>query len=152
MYGLERSEFRFFVKIIYGSDQSQTSEPLKWSKCQFSSFYNYWIWFHLISRKITVAETHYYYCGNFWILLPATVFSQKFRQINVLLKNSTINWFDGKKFEWPWISRFSTQWERRFDLHSAVLYIGSVKSFLLLFIQQFSTSKLFLGAFRTSPW
>ena len=28
----------------------------------------------------------------------ATVFSQKFRQINVLPKNFTINWFDGKNF------------------------------------------------------
>ena len=38
----------------------------------------------------------------------ATVFSQKFRQINVLLKNITIHWFDGKKFAWQKISRFST--------------------------------------------
>ena len=35
-------------------------------------------------------------------------FPQKFRQINVLLKNFTINWFHGKKFVWQWISRFST--------------------------------------------
>ena len=29
----------------------------------------------------------------------ATVFSQKFRQINILQKNITINWFDGKKLD-----------------------------------------------------
>ena len=38
----------------------------------------------------------------------ATVFSQKICQINVLLKNFTINCFDGKKFAWQWIFRFST--------------------------------------------
>ena len=38
------------------------------------------------------------------------IFSQKFRQINVLLKNFTINWFDGRKFGWQWICRFSTLW------------------------------------------
>ena len=48
--------------------------------------------------------------GNHRILLPR-FFSQKFRQINVLLKmNFTINWFDGKRIAWrrQWISRFST--------------------------------------------
>ena len=58
----------------------------------------------LISRKLRqliIARS-----GNFGILLPR--FSQIFRQINVLLKNFTINWFDGKNFAWQWISRFST--------------------------------------------
>ena len=40
------------------------------------------------------------YCNYFWFedLLPykTLVFSQKFRQIDVLLKNLTINWIDGK--------------------------------------------------------
>ena len=40
----------------------------------------------------------------------ATIFSQKFRQINVWVKNFTINWFDGIKFSWQKISRFSTLW------------------------------------------
>ena len=48
--------------------------------------------------------------GNFAILLP--LFSQKVRQINVLLKSLTINWFHGKKFAWQWISRFSTLCKR----------------------------------------
>ena len=34
----------------------------------------------------------------------ATDFPQNFHQIKVLLRN----WFDGKKFAWQWISRFST--------------------------------------------
>ena len=38
--------------------------------------------------------------------LCATLFLQKFRQINVLL-SSTINWFDGKKFAWQIISRYA---------------------------------------------
>ena len=49
--------------------------------------------------------------------LTATVFSQNFRQINVLLKNFIMNWFDGKSFAWQWISRFSTLW----DVHTAAL-------------------------------
>ena len=44
--------------------------------------------------------------GNYRILLPR--FLQNFRQINVLLKKFTINWFDGKRFVWQWISPFST--------------------------------------------
>ena len=35
--------------------------------------------------------------GNYGILLPATVFSQIFRQINALLENFTVNQFDEKK-------------------------------------------------------
>ena len=35
-------------------------------------------------------------------------FAEKFRQIKVLLKKFTINWFDGKRFAWQWISCFST--------------------------------------------
>ena len=38
----------------------------------------------------------------------ATLYSQIFRQINVLLKNFTVYWFDEKKFAWQWICRFST--------------------------------------------
>ena len=38
----------------------------------------------------------------------ATVSSQIFRQINVLLKDFTVNQFDEKKFVCQWISRFST--------------------------------------------
>ena len=56
----------------------------------------------------------------------ATVFSQKFRQINVLLKNFTINWFDGKKFAWQWICRFSTVWWA----HSAEICKFSPQDFL----------------------
>ena len=44
---------------------------------------------------------------KFWNL-TAIFFSQKFRQIKVLLKNVTVNWFDGKHFAWQWISLFST--------------------------------------------
>ena len=42
------------------------------------------------------------------IYCHATVFSQIFRQIDVLPKNFAINWFDGKKFAWQWIFDFST--------------------------------------------
>ena len=45
-----------------------------------------------------------------WKLLNfiAKVFSQKFRQINVLQKNFSMNWFDEKKMlGWQWISSFS---------------------------------------------
>ena len=41
-------------------------------------------------------------------MVTATIFSQKFRQISILVKNFTINWFDGKKFVWQRIARFST--------------------------------------------
>ena len=42
-----------------------------------------------------IMDTHY---GNFGILNSATVvFSQKFLQINVILKNFSLNWFDEKK-------------------------------------------------------
>ena len=37
-----------------------------------------------------------------------TIFSEKIREINVLLKNFNLNWFDEKKIAWQWISRFST--------------------------------------------
>ena len=56
-------------------------------------------------------------CGNvpanvltlckFWNY-AAMVFSQKFRQSNVLLKNFTINWIWRKIIAWQWFSRFST--------------------------------------------
>ena len=63
-----------------------------------------WIrWFHAIF-------SHKKPCSTVWKLrnFNATVFSQIFRQINVLLKNFTLNWFDEKKFTWQRISRFST--------------------------------------------
>ena len=42
----------------------------------------------------------------------ATIFSQKFREINFLLKNFTLSWFDEKNFAWQWIFRFSTLCEK----------------------------------------
>ena len=75
----------------------------------------------LLSRKfckISVIFTQWTLSCTLWKLrsfpAPATIFSQKFRQINVLLKNLTINWFDGKSFEWQWISRFSTFWAAQY--------------------------------------
>ena len=38
------------------------------------------------------------------------VILQKFRQINILQKKFTINWFDGKEFAWQIVSQFSTLW------------------------------------------
>ena len=61
--------------------------------------YNYY-WIH----EKTAHSAH---CGNYGILLPR-FFLQKFRQITILVKKCTINWFDGKKFAWQWISRLST--------------------------------------------
>ena len=58
--------------------------------------------------KGNCSRFHYFYCKMQTV--ESTVFTQKFRQINVLLKNFTIDWFDGKKFAWQWISRFSTLW------------------------------------------
>ena len=40
------------------------------------------------------------HCGNYLRNFTVTDFSQKFRQINVLLKNLPINSFDGKKIAW----------------------------------------------------
>ena len=48
----------------------------------------------------------------------ATVFSQIFRQINVLLNNFTVNQFDEKKFAWQWFFRFSTLWLLNLDYFS----------------------------------
>ena len=70
----------------------------------------------LLTRNFSeksVWETFYnFHTVTLWKLqnFTATIFSQKFRQINVLLNNFTINWFDGKRFAWQWISRFSTLW------------------------------------------
>ena len=57
----------------------------------------------MVSRNFCqkyVRVNSYTHCENYGILLPRFIL-QKFRQINVLLKNFTINWFDGKKFAWP---------------------------------------------------
>ena len=67
----------------------------------------------LISRKFLIMIAFYStLCSQctLWKLrnFTATIFSQKFRQIDVLLKNFTISWFDGKKFAWQWIFHFST--------------------------------------------
>ena len=43
--------------------------------------------------RLVVKHCTYVELQNF----TATVLSQKFRQFNVLLKNFTINWFDGKQ-------------------------------------------------------
>ena len=77
---------------------------------------NIWVtvnfsFFHTVRKSLchsVTLEITQFYCH-------ATVFTQKFRQINVLLQNFTINWFDGKKFTWQWISRFSTHtlWKLR---------------------------------------
>ena len=48
-----------------------------------------------IFRQNVITAVKPHICGNHGILLPR-FFSQKFRQINVLLNNFTINWFDGK--------------------------------------------------------
>ena len=40
----------------------------------------------------------------------ATIISQKFREINFLLSNFTLNLFDVKRFAWQRIFRFSTVW------------------------------------------
>ena len=74
---------------------------------------------------------------NFGILLPR-FFSQKFRQINVLLKNFTVNWFDGRKFAWQLISRFST-------LHCVGNpQCGNFRNLLSLFWQQFRETNFIL--------
>ena len=68
------------------------------SRREKKSFYTVYEIDDLSAHTVEITE---FYCH-------ATVFSQKFRQINVLLKNFTVNWFDGKNFAWQWISRFST--------------------------------------------
>ena len=48
-------------------------------------------WILQLDLILHIVEISEFYCQGF---------SQKFRQSNVLLKNFTINWFDGKKFVW----------------------------------------------------
>ena len=67
----------------------------------------------LISRNICQA-TNFLFFDTFhttlWKLwnLTATILSQKLRQINFLLKNFTLSWFDEKIFTWQRIFRLST--------------------------------------------
>ena len=59
-----------------------------------------------MKEKLKISTLCYVY--TVWKLqnFTPTVFSQIFRQINVLLKDFTVNQFDEKKI--AWISRFST--------------------------------------------
>ena len=63
----------------------------------------------------------------------ATVFSQIFRQITVLLKNFTVNGFDEKYFAWQWISAISTVCTLHFTVNFLWLRFY-VKSSLALWI------------------
>ena len=104
----------------------------QFSSNQFLFNFNFWKWtpsptvcfpvifIKSIPNTVEISEFHCHgFCAKIpsnWFLIlwkfrnfTATVFSQKFRQINVLLKNFTINWFDGRKFAWQRISRFSTR-------------------------------------------
>ena len=69
------------------------------------------IWREKISVRVNFSFFHSL-VHTLWKLqnFTAMISPQKFRQINVLLKKFTIDWFDGKKFAWQWICRFSTLW------------------------------------------
>ena len=74
----------------------------------------------LISRKfLSVIAFYSTFPHTLWKLRNFTAkgFSQNFRQIIILQKNFTTNWFDGKKFAWQWIFYFSTM------CHSALWHL-----------------------------
>ena len=53
-----------------------------------------------LPKKRTNMYVHFRYLNKLWELrnFTANIFSQKFREINFLLKNFTLNWFDEKNF------------------------------------------------------
>ena len=71
-----------------------------------------------MKEKLKISTLCYVY--TVWKLqnFTPTVFSQIFRQINVLLKDFTVNQFDEKKFAWQWFFRFSTLWLLNLDYFS----------------------------------
>ena len=72
----------------------------------FSNFFIKTLFSQLLAKKYIRVNFRNFHtmvqcaqCGKLQTF-TATVYSQKFRQINVLLKNFTISWFDGKKIAW----------------------------------------------------
>ena len=62
-------------------------------------------------KCVKLNKSHQFsYCVTVWKLLnfTATLISQNFCQINVLLANFTVIWFDEKIISRQWIFRFST--------------------------------------------
>ena len=82
-----------------------------WAKLSSNQNFTKELYCKLIWRKKNLRDSELLVFRTLWKLqnFTATIFSQKFRQINVLLNNFTIIWFDGKKFAWQWISRLSTR-------------------------------------------
>ena len=84
------------------------------------------LYFHEVFAKkemrVNVRNFHTVLCGKILHTVEITRFycqgfSQNFRQIIILQKNFTTNWFDGKKFAWQWIFYFSTM------CHSALWHL-----------------------------
>ena len=82
-------------------------------------------------------------CGNYDRSFSAMIFSQKFCQINALLKNFTINRFDGKNSRGSEILVFPhTQWH--------TLTVWKLRKFsLTLFSQKFRESNCFTKEITT---
>ena len=55
-------------------------------------------------------------------IFTATVYSQKFRQINVLLKNSSVNWFDGKNCVAENFAKIPSNWRFTKELYCKLIW------------------------------
>ena len=72
----------------------------------------------LIWRKKNLRDSELLVFRTLLKLLPATVFSQKFRQINVSLKNVNMYWFDGKNLCGTQRGNYGNSLSRIFDKYS----------------------------------
>ena len=110
----------FFCKIVALTNFFRKSVTLNFFQQRVGEYLARCFWKIV---RVKLCNIHFYQCTyikktailfiwyRLWKLrnFTATVFSQNFRQINVLQKrNFIVNWFDGKKFTWQRISRFST--------------------------------------------
>ena len=145
---LHKGWFDEFLFFFFFSERISRFSSLHWKLRNFTARHSVVIsgifphWNFFSSNWFTVNLTEFLQkivgekFANFHTVMP-TIFSQKFRQINILLKNSTINWFDGQFC--VVVVNFSflhtvcwTVWKLHGNLLSLFLYKNFVKVMILL--------------------
>ena len=97
------------------------------------------IWrFFFGQSKFIFPQTQY---GNYGILLPSTIFSQKFREINFLLKKFTLDGFDEKKL---WFFHTVPQCGREIPSRTLFAKISWKQCFTKEITKELILTKLFL--------
>ena len=96
----------------FGNSLSHILAKISW-KQRFFLLKKYVLTKEMIWRNIFSVRV------NFWFYHTVCYHTVEITKFDLysktILKNFTVNWFDGKKFAWQWIFQFSTLWRPNFE-------------------------------------